>query len=62
MTKEEIVNLMLDTVLNVNKVMAEQMGMSSDVIEVNLQQSRPSIQYTLAEVYEVLVKNGIIEE
>lgn len=62
MNKQEILDLMLDTFQHVNRVMAEQMGMDEETIQSNLDQSRPSIEYMLSEVYNVLVANGIIGE
>lgn len=62
MNKQEILDLMLDTFQHVNRVMAEQMGMDEETIQSNLDQSRPSIEYMLSEVYNVLVANGIIKE
>lgn len=62
MTKDESIKLMLETFQKINKVMAEQAGMDAETIENNIVQSSPSIQYMLAEVYEALVANKVINE
>ena len=62
MTKEKVVELMLDTFQEINIKMAEQHGMNRDEIAKNLDQSSPSIQYMLAAVYDKLLEKNIIKK
>jgi hypothetical protein len=62
MTKEEVVNLMLESMEQDNREMCERSGMPKEEAEKFMEQSRPSIVYMLDNIYGKLSEKGIIVE
>jgi len=60
MSKEEVVSMMLESFLNDNRMMAQGSGMPQDELEKMEEKSRPSIEYMLGNVYDLLVTKQLI--
>ena len=61
MSKEEVLNIMLESFVNDNKMMAMGSGMAEEEIEKFMERSLPSIEYMLSNVYDLLVEKQIIK-
>lgn len=61
MSKEEVVEIMVNTFSEINKSMALMSGMAEEEADKFIEQSRPSIEHTLTSVYDVLVEKNIIK-
>jgi hypothetical protein len=60
MSKEEVVKMMLESFLSDNRMMAQGSGMPEDELEKMEEKSRPSIEYMLGNVYDLLVTKQLI--
>jgi hypothetical protein len=62
MTKEEVVNMMLESMEQDNRDMCERSGMPAEEAEKFMDQSRPTIVYMLDNIYSKLSEKGILVE
>ena len=62
MTKEEVLKLMLDSMEQDNREMCERSGMDMEEAEKFIEQSRPSIEFMLDNIYAKMSKQGILVE
>jgi hypothetical protein len=62
MTKEEVLKLMLDSMEQDNRQMCERSGMALEEAEKFIEQSRPSIEYMLDNIYTKMSEQGILVE
>ena len=62
MTKEEVLKLMLDSMEQDNREMCERSGMAKEEAEKFMDQSRPSIEYMLDNIYNKMSEQGIIAQ
>jgi len=60
MSKEEVVKMMLESFLSDNRMMAQGSGMPEDELQKMEEKSRPSIEYMLGNVYDLLVTKQLI--
>lgn len=60
MTKDEAVELMLESFNSDNRMMGLGNGMAEDEVDKFIEQSQPSIQYMLSNAYDKLVQKGLI--
>lgn len=62
MTKDEAVELMLESFNSDNRMMGLGNGMAEDEVDKFIEQSQPSIQYMLSNAYDKLVQKGLISK
>lgn len=62
MTKEEVVKLMLDSMEQDNRDMCERSGMPKEEAEKFMEQSRPTIEYMLDNIYNKMNEQGILAQ
>lgn len=62
MTRDEVVALMTETFNESNKGMALQAGMSEEEVAKLIDQSTPSINFSLGLVYDALIQKDIIKQ
>jgi hypothetical protein len=60
MTKDEVVNSMLEKFNELNVGLAKQYGMSEEDIIKNMEQAASGLEYMFSELYDHLVVNNII--
>ena len=60
MTKEEAVNLMLNSINEDNRAMGIQAGISADDMEKQIQASQPSLAFMMSNIYDKLQAGGVI--
>jgi hypothetical protein len=60
MTKEEAVNIMLDSINSDNRAMGLQAGISSEDMETQISQSQPSLSFMMSNIYDKLKDSGVI--
>jgi len=60
MNKDEVVSMMLESINKDNREMCEKAGMSSADIESQIQQSQPSLNYILSNLYDKLKEANLI--
>lgn len=60
MEKDEVVYMMLESVNKDNRELCEKAGMSSADIESQIQQSQPSLNYIMSNVYDKLKEANLI--
>lgn len=61
MNKEEVIAVMVETFVEINKSMALMSGMSEDEVAKFIEQSTPSIEHSLTAVYEALAEKDMIK-
>lgn len=61
MNKEEVVEMMVKSFNDDNYKMAEAAGMLEGTIKENLENSQPSINFMLSNIYDLLVSNNLIK-
>lgn len=62
MSKDEAVQLMLDTFQEINYLMAVNTGMSDEDIKKNMDQAEGGLRYMLAACYDKLEQKDIIKK
>jgi len=62
MTKNEVVDIMLNSFISVNRELAEQSGMEEEEISKFIESSKGSIEYMLNAVYDTLLEKNIIKQ
>lgn len=60
MNKEEIIKIMIESINEDNLALCLKSGMSEEDAKSQVDQSQPSLQYILGNVYDKLVSIGII--
>ena len=60
MYRDEVVNLMCETVNTLNRKMAAQTNMPSDQIEQFIKQGQDQLKYVNGMLYDTLKENGVI--
>lgn len=60
MNKEEVVKVMIDSINEDNKELCLKSGMSEEDAQSQVDQSQPSLQFIIGNVYDRLVATGII--
>ena len=60
MSKDEVLNIMLNSVNADNRDLCQKAGMSDSDTEAQIAQSQPSLQFILNNVYEKLKEAGVI--
>lgn len=60
MTKEEAVNLMLESINSDNREMGKQAGISDEDMETQISQSQPSLAFMMSNIYDKLKDSGVI--
>ena len=60
MNKEEIIDLMLDSINTDNRDMCKQFGMSDEDIEKQIDQSQTSLVFIISNMYQRLREAGVI--
>lgn len=60
MTKEEVVDIMLETINSDNLSMGVQSGMDEKALKMQIEQSQSSLTFMLNNVYDKLKENGVI--
>jgi len=60
MEKQEIINIMVESVNNDNRKFSEQIGMDQAQIEQSISQSSPAITFMMENVYNLLKEKNII--
>ena len=61
MNKEEIINLMVESINQDNREICERGGMDKDQIEKQIEQSQPSLAYMAESLYNKLIEKEIIK-
>ena len=61
MNKEEIINLMVESINQDNRELCERGGMDKDQIEKQIEQSQPSLAYMAESLYSKLIEKEIIK-
>ena len=60
MTKEEAVDLMLNSINEDNREMGLRSGISEEDMEMQIQQSQPSLAFMMSNIYDKLKDGGVI--
>ena len=60
MTKEEAVDLMLNSINEDNREMGLRSGISEEDMEMQIQQSQPSLAFMMSNIYDKLKAGGVI--
>lgn len=60
MNKEEVINIMLDSINADNRQLCAKVGMSEEDTEAQIAQSQPSLQFILANAYDKLKAAGAL--
>jgi hypothetical protein len=60
MNKEEIINLIVESINQDNREMCERGGMDNNEIEKQIEQSQPSLAYMAENLYDRLIEKEII--
>jgi DNA modification methylase len=60
MYREEVVKIMSDSIDNMNRNMAQQHGMTLDMIESQLKENRPQLDHVNGMLYDLLKEYGLI--
>jgi hypothetical protein len=60
MTKEEALNIMLESINADNLALGLQAGMKEDELKANIDQSQPSLVFMLGNIYDKLKAGGVI--
>jgi hypothetical protein len=60
MNKEEIIDLMLDSINTDNRDMCKQFGMSDEDIDKQIDQSQTSLVFIISNMYQRLREAGVI--
>ena len=60
MTKEEVVNIMLETINSDNLTLGLQAGLEENALKAQIEQSQQSLAFMLGNVYEKLKESGVI--
>lgn len=61
MTKEEAVQIMLDSINSDNKQMGLAAGMDEETLNSQIAQSQPSLSFMMENIYDKLKGAGVIE-
>jgi hypothetical protein len=60
MTREEIMDLMLNSINEDNRAMGLQAGISDDDMEMQIAQSQASLSFMMSNIYDKLKDSGVI--
>ena len=60
MTKEEVVNIMLNSINEDNKAMGIQAGLNEADLDAQIAQSQPSLSFMMSNIYDKLQAGGVI--
>jgi antitoxin component of RelBE/YafQ-DinJ toxin-antitoxin module len=60
MTKEEAVNIMLETINSNNLTLGVQAGLDEKALRSQIEQSQQSLNFMLSNVYDKLKESGVI--
>ena len=60
MTKEEAVNIMLETINSNNLTLGIQAGLDEKALRSQIEQSQQSLNFMLSNVYDKLKESGVI--
>ena len=60
MSKDEVLSIMLESFNSDNYKMAEASGMLEEDIKQNIENSKPSIEFMLSNIYDILLQKNII--
>jgi hypothetical protein len=60
MTKEEALNIMLESINADNLALGLQAGMKEDELKANIDQSQPSLVFMMGNIYDKLQAGGVI--
>ncbi len=60
MTKEEVMQIMLDSINSDNRELCARAGMSEEETDAQIEQSQPSLLFILNNVYEKLKEASVI--
>jgi len=60
MTKEEALNIMLESINADNLALGLQAGMKEDELKANIDQSQPSLVFMMGNIYDKLKAGGVI--
>lgn len=60
MTKDEAINLMLESINNDNRSMGVQAGLNAADLEKQIEQSQPSLSFMMSNIYDKLKESGVI--
>lgn len=60
MTKEEAINIMLESINSDNREMGKQAGISDEDMENQINQSQPSLSFMMSNIYDKLKAGGVI--
>jgi hypothetical protein len=61
MDKEQVVDLMTDTVINLNKTIAAEQNVPDEAIDEFIKLQMPQFKYVNGLLYDLLDNNGIIK-
>jgi hypothetical protein len=62
MTKEEVVQIMLDSFEDDNMALCFQAGMEEPEATAKMEQARPTMKYFFGNMYDILVEKKIVSE
>jgi hypothetical protein len=60
MTREEIMDLMLNSINEDNRAIGLQAGISDDDMEMQISQSQASLSFMMSNIYDKLKDSGVI--
>ncbi len=60
MTKDEVINIMLESINTDNRAMGLQAGISAEDMETQIAQSQPSLGFMMSNIYDKLKDSGVI--
>lgn len=60
MTKEEAVNIMLESINSDNREMGKNAGISDADMETQIINSQPSLSFMMSNIYDKLKESGVI--
>jgi hypothetical protein len=60
MTKEEVIEIMMESINSDNRIMGIQAGLNEADLDAQIVQSQPSLSFMMSNIYDKLKEGGVI--
>lgn len=60
MTKEQAIELMMESINSDNKIMGIQAGLDEAALDAQIEQSQPSLSFMMSNIYDKMKEGGLI--
>lgn len=60
MTKEQVIELMMESINSDNKIMGIQAGLDEAALDAQIEQSQPSLSFMMSNIYDKMKEGGLI--